>query len=342
LRQSEAERRRSEARFRYLVHASPDVVWEVDHEGVFTFVSDAIERMTGRPAAEVIGRRMTEVITPDTIDAAREQFERLMADPGAVVEARFALFHRDGHAVPIENFATGVVRDGVLVGGHGSGRDLTERDRLEKDLARQASELASSSERAHLARELHDSVTQALFAMTLVSRSIELLLPRDPAAARAKFSELRELQREALAEMRSLIFELRPGSIERDGLSQALKTHATAVESRVGLPIRLEVDLEERLPLEVEETLYRVAQEALHNVVRHAGAKLAEVRLEHVPGWARLTVQDDGRGFDAAGIPEGHLGVAGMRTRAERVGGRFRLDSAPGEGTTVTVELRVP
>jgi PAS domain S-box-containing protein len=342
LRQSEAERRRSEARFRYLVHASPDVVWEVDREGVFTFVSDAIERMTGRPATDVIGRPMTEVITPDTLDAAREQLERLMADPHAVVEARFALTHREGHTVPVENFATGVVRDGVLVGGHGSGRDLTERDRLEKDLARQASEIASSSERAHLARELHDSVTQALFAMTLVSRSIELLLPRDPTAARARFAELRELQREALAEMRSLVFELRPGSIERDGLSQALKTHATAVESRVGLPIRLEVDLEERLPLEVEEALYRIAQEALHNTVRHAGAKLAEVRLERVPGWARLVVRDDGRGFDAGVIPEGHLGVAGMRTRAERIGGRFRLDSSPGAGTTVTVELPVP
>lgn len=341
LRQSEAERRRSEARFRYLVHASPDVVWEVDREGVFTFVSDAIERMTGRPAADVMGLPMTEVITPDTLEAAREQLERLRVEPHSVVEARFALIHRGGHAVPIENFATGVVRDGELVGGHGSGRDLTERDRLEKDLARQASELASSTERAHLARELHDSVTQALFAMTLVSRSIELLLPRDPAAARAKFGELRELQREALAEMRSLIFELRPGSIERDGLSQALKTHATAVESRVGLPIRLEVDLEERLPLNVEETLYRIAQEALHNIVRHAGAKLAELRLERMPGWARLVVRDDGRGFDAAGIPEGHLGVAGMRTRAERMGGRFSLASAPGEGTTVTVELPV-
>jgi signal transduction histidine kinase len=102
------------------------------------------------------------------------------------------------------------------------------------------------------------------------------------------------------------------------------------------------VDLEERLPLEVEEALYRIAQEALHNTVRHAGAKLAEVRLERVPGWARLVVRDDGRGFDAGVIPEGHLGVAGMRTRAERIGGRFRLDSSPGAGTTVTVELPAP
>jgi len=341
LRASEAQVRGSEARFRYLVNASPDVVWEVDLDGVFTFVSDAIERLTGRPASEVVGRPMSEVVTPDTLPAALAQFGRIADDSHTVVETRFALRHRDGHGVPLENFATGVFHEGRLVGGHGSGRDLSERDRLEKDLGRQASELASSAERAHLARELHDSVTQALFAMTLVSRSIELQLPRDPQAARAKFGELRDLQREALAEMRSLIFELRPGSIERDGLEQALRRHVAAVESRVGLPIRLEVDFDERLPLETEETLYRIAQEALHNIVRHAGAQLAEVRVERTPRLARLTVRDDGRGFDVAGIPEGHLGVAGMRARAERIGGRLDLLSAPGAGTTVTVELPV-
>ncbi|MFN8621528.1 MAG: GAF domain-containing protein [Chloroflexota bacterium] len=341
LRESEAQLRASEARFRYLVNASPDVVWEVDLDGRFTFVSDAVERMTGRPAGEVVGRPMAEVITPDTLPAALDQFERLLAEPDEVVEARFALRHLDGHAVPLENFATGVLRNGRLVGGHGSGRDLSEREHLERDLGRQASELASSAERAHLARELHDSVTQALFAMTLVSRSIELQLPRDPDAARARFAELRDLQREALAEMRSLIFELRPGSIERDGLEQALRTHAAAVESRVGLPIELSAALDERLPLEVEETLYRIAQEALHNIVRHAGASRAWVSVERHGSVARLVVRDDGRGFDPGTIPEGHLGVAGMRARAERVGGSFRLTSVPGAGSSVTVELPV-
>ncbi len=139
--------------------------------------------------------------------------------------------------------------------------------------------------------------------------------------------------------LRSLIFELRPGSIERDRLEQALRTHAAAVESRVGLPIHVEVDLDARLPLEVEETLYRVTQEALHNIVRHAGARLARVHVERAGAVARLTVRDDGRGFDAATIPEGHLDVAGMRERAERVGGTFGIASIPDTGTTVTVEL---
>jgi signal transduction histidine kinase len=217
---------------------------------------------------------------------------------------------------------------------------VSERERLERDLRRQASELAASAERAHLARELHDSVTQALFAMTLVSRGIEIQLERDPLAALARFGELRELQREALAEMRSLIFELRPGSIERDGLEKALQTHVAAVEGRVGLAVVLEVELDERLPLEIEEAFYRISQEALHNVVRHAHAAQSTVRVWRQGAIACLVVSDDGRGFDPSAVPAGHLGIAGMIARAERLGGSATVTSTIGGGSRM--EAQVP
>jgi signal transduction histidine kinase len=207
--------------------------------------------------------------------------------------------------------------------------------RRERDLRRQAAELAASNERARLARELHDSVTQALFAMTLVTRSIELLLPRDRAAALARFDDLRELQRDALAEMRSLIFELRPADIAADGLEVALRTHVAGLSGRVSLPISLDVELPERLPVQVEETLYRIAQEALHNVVRHASAAHARVCVEAREVDVRLVVEDDGRGFDPAAVPEGHLGIVGMRSRAEGLGGRLGVDTGVGRGTRV-------
>jgi PAS domain S-box-containing protein len=322
------------------VSASPDVIWEIDMEGRFTFVSDAIERMTGLPPSEVVGRHFSETITSETLPAAEQQFRELMADPSRVNVARFSLRHRDGRVIPLENFATGMVRDGELIGGHGAARDLSERSRLERDLRRQAAELASSAERAHLARELHDSVTQALFAMTLVTRSIEVLLPRDREAALEKFEELRQLQREALTEMRSLLFELRPASLERDGLEQALRTHVAALESRIGLSILLEADLPDRLPLDVEEALYRIAQEALHNVVKHARANQARVRLELKGDQACLSVEDDGEGFDDSSADEGQLGLTGMRARAVRLGGTVTIRSTPGAGTVV--EALVP
>jgi PAS domain S-box-containing protein len=298
--------------------------------------------MTGLAPADVVGRHFTETITPDTIVHAEQQFRELMADPTRVIVARFSLRHRDGRVIPLENFATGMVRDGVLIGGHGAARDLSERSRLERDLRRQAAELASSAERAHLARELHDSVTQALFAMTLVTRSIEVLLPRDREAALEKFEELRQLQREALTEMRSLLFELRPASLERDGLVQALRTHVAALQSRIGLSILLETELQDRLPLDIEEALYRIAQEALHNVVKHARANQARVRLELSDDEVCLSIEDDGEGFDDSGTDEGQLGLTGMRARAGRLNGTVGIRSTPGVGTTVEARIPVP
>jgi signal transduction histidine kinase len=137
--------------------------------------------------------------------------------------------------------------------------------------------------------------------------------------------------------MRALIFELRPGGLEQDGLVAALRRQATAVQSRVGLPVVVETELDERLPNEIEDCLYRIGQEALHNVVKHAAAHNVKLVIGRVPDGIRIAVIDDGAGFDAAAVPPGHLGLAGMRARAERIGGRFLVDSQPGKGTTIEV-----
>jgi signal transduction histidine kinase len=150
---------------------------------------------------------------------------------------------------------------------------------------------------------------------------------------------LRELQREALAEMRALIFELRPGNLEQDGLVRALKTHTAALQGRVGLPIVVESDLPGRLPLEIEEVLYRIAQEALHNVVKHAGARQVRLGIQTVDDDVTLRIADDGKGFDPMAVPDGHLGLAGMRARAERLGATFTCLSRPGGGTTIEVTV---
>ena len=180
-------------------------------------------------------------------------------------------------------------------------------------------------------------MTQALFSMTLISRSVELLLDRDPAAVPAKLAALRDLQREALAEMRALIFELRPGNVEEHGLIQALRTHSASLSGRIGLPVVVEGELSERPSIEVEETLYRIAQEALHNVVKHAGAREVRLDVARVPDGVKLRVADDGRGFDPQTVPDGHLGITGMRSRAERLGGTLTVTASPGRGTTIEV-----
>jgi signal transduction histidine kinase len=137
--------------------------------------------------------------------------------------------------------------------------------------------------------------------------------------------------------MRALIFELRPGNLEEHGLIQALRTHSASLSGRIGLPVVVEGELADRLPIETEEALYRIAQEALHNVVKHAGAREVRVEVGHRPDGVGLRVIDDGRGFVPDDVPDGYLGLAGMRARAERLGGRLTVTAAPGQGTTIEV-----
>jgi PAS domain S-box-containing protein len=331
----------SEERYRFLVENSPDVVFSTDVAGHFTFMSEAMERLTGWRPDELLGQHFSVVVNPMSHEEATARWQALASDPDTEQVSRLELTARDGRNVPVEVSALGIVDpDGRFNGIHGSTRDISERDRLERDLRRQAGELAAGEERAHLARELHDSVTQALFSMTLVSRSVELLLERDLDEARARLGTLRDLQREALAEMRALIFELRPGNLEQDGLPRALRTHSAALQGRIGLPVAVESTIDERLPLSIEEALYRIAQEALHNVVKHAGAHQARVELGRVSTGVRLAIIDDGKGFDPDHVAPGHLGIAGMQARAEKMGADLAV-KRPRRGGTV-VEVTVP
>jgi PAS domain S-box-containing protein len=336
--------RASESRYRHLVQNSPDLVWAIDADARFTFLSDTAERLSGWRPDELLGQHFGAIIHESSRDVAEIDWTLAMAAPTQELRGRISLLHRDGHPIPAEFIAQTRIEDGRFAGANGSVRDMTERDRLESGLRRQAAELAASEERAHLARELHDSVTQALFSMTLLTRSIELLMARDVDAARGKLGALRDLQRDALAEMRSLIFELRPGSLEQDGLVHALRTHCAAVEGRIGLPILLDAGSMTRLPIEIEDALYRIAQEALHNVVKHAGARQVRIGLHAIGDRVRLRIEDDGKGFDPSAVPAGHLGVAGMRARAERTGATLVVDSRPGAGTRieVTAPLALP
>ncbi len=341
LARSREEARDLEARYRYLVKASPDVVWAVDDVGRFTFLSDRIEPLVGFRPDELLGRHFEVLTDPSSMPAALAVLELVQADPGGVHPLPILMTRREGPPIPVEVWVTGIVRDGQFAGAHGSIRDMRERQRLERELLNQATELAASRERAHLARELHDSVTQALFSMTLVSRSIELLLDRDPAAVAGKLAVLRELQGDALAEMRALIFELRPASLETAGLVAALRTHAAAVAGRTGLAVVIDAPELERPPADVEAALFRIAQEALHNVVKHAGATAVRVSVDRVAGHMAVAVEDDGAGFDPDAVPgDTHLGLAGMRARAEKLGGRLVVRSAPGRGTRI--EAQVP
>jgi signal transduction histidine kinase len=202
-------------------------------------------------------------------------------------------------------------------------------------------ELSIVEERNRLARELHDSVTQRLFAVVLAAQSAGELLARADAAAGAELERVQALARGAMEELRSVVFELRPASLEAEGLGQALRKHVDVLRRVSGRAIELRVAAPPALGAGASGQVFRIAQEALQNALRHAGAERIEVRLEDGGGRLILSVADDGRGFDvAAPVMRGRrLGLTSMEERARELGGRLMLDSRPGEGTTVRLEV---
>jgi PAS domain S-box-containing protein len=211
-------------------------------------------------------------------------------------------------------------------------------------LAAEAREAAAVMERARLARELHDSVSQALFSMTMHTRSAQLSMARDGVDESGplgrSIAQLAELTQGALAEMRALIFEMRPGALVEEGLVAALTKQADALRAREQVSVTVEGP-ERRLELspEEEEHLYRIASEALHNVVKHAHADYATVNVTVQGGVVGVAVSDNGSGFDPTVGHPGHLGLSTMAERAAAIGAHLTVTSAPGTGTTVSVSL---
>jgi signal transduction histidine kinase len=205
----------------------------------------------------------------------------------------------------------------------------------------QAQQTASLEERQKLARELHDSVSQALYGIALGARTARTLLDRDPARAIEPVDYVLQLAEAGIAEMRALIFELRPESLEQEGLVAALEKHAASLRARYQLEVEADLCGEPDVPLPAKEALYRIAQEALHNTVKHAQAQHVWLRLAAADGMVELEARDDGVGFDAGGSFPGHLGLTSMRERIARLGGSVAIDSAPGAGTRITARVPV-
>lgn len=242
-----------------------------------------------------------------------------------------------------------------------AGQDLDEEDRgyltaladqaavavRNASLFRAAEQNAVLVERHRLSRELHDSVSQALFAMTLHARTAQRQLAAAGLAedhpAATQVAQLHSLTQAALAEMRALIFEVRPGALAEEGLAQALTRQAAAISAREQLPITVDAPTD-RVPLTaaVEEHLYRLALEAIANAVKHANPESIKVHLTPTPaGELDISVCDDGSGFDPDASHPGHLGLSTMRDRAAAAGARLEITSAPGAGTTVRAQLAI-
>ncbi|HUR17844.1 MAG TPA: PAS domain S-box protein [Acidimicrobiales bacterium] len=330
------ERRRAEARLEFqarLLDYVNDAIVAADENLVLTAWNSGAERLYGWQAEEVIGRTTIDVLGTELSDSDREEALRVLND-GGEWRGEVVQRHKDGHKLDVEAAAI-VLPDGPTR-VFSVNRDVSERRRA-----------LIAEERGRIARDLHDSVSQALFSITLQARALQLALQRechDPHGPVGQgIANVRQLTQGALAEMRALIFELRPDALAEEGLVAALGKHLTALEAKEGLTVTLLAPDEEfAVDPSVEENLYRLAQEALSNIVKHARATSVQVRLAwhggELPG-LELEVSDDGIGFDTSLRHPGHLGLRTMSERAEALGGFLEVTSVPGRGTTVRASL---
>lgn len=204
-------------------------------------------------------------------------------------------------------------------------------------LYHQVETTAAAAERSRLARELHDAVSQTLFSASLIADVLPRLWARDPREAARRLDEVKQLTRSALAEMRTLLLELRPEALARTPLPTLLRQLAEAIGGRAKLPIQVTIAGEAVLPEAVKLVVYRIAQEALHNIVKHASATLVELHLYHHAGGVHLHIADDGCGFDPATVSADHLGLRIMAERAQRIMADLEIDARPGRGSAITL-----
>ncbi|MGD9093342.1 MAG: histidine kinase, partial [Anaerolineales bacterium] len=219
-------------------------------------------------------------------------------------------------------------------------REIAERERTEKALAEKAAETAIVEERNRLARDLHDAVTQTLFSASLIAEVLPRLWQRNPDEGERRLNELRELSRGALAEMRTLLLELRPAGIAEAPIADLLQHLAESTTGRARLPVKMEIEGEGELPQKVKVTFYRIAQESLNNVSKHANADQVLVNLNIDEDIVELRIEDDGQGFEVDTVTADHLGLGIMSERASSIGADLKVNSEPGMGTRVILTWR--
>ena len=202
-------------------------------------------------------------------------------------------------------------------------------------------ELTIAEERSRLAHELHDAVAQKLFSLRLTAQAAATLVDRDPSRAKGELQQVAALAAEAADELRAAVVELRPAALDEDGLSATLRTQIQVLDRAHTARVTFTGRGFRALPAAQEEAMLRVAQEALHNALRHSGAEHVAVNLQRSGCGAVLRVTDDGRGFEPQSIRRAgrHLGLVSMRDRTNGVGGTLTVESAPGKGTTIEMEV---
>jgi signal transduction histidine kinase len=266
---------------------------------------------------------------PDVSQSIFSQYRTLLAVPLMVNE------RVDGGLVLLYNYLRELDEDDEKIAANFANHAALAIANAE--LRSQAEEIAVSAERSRLARDLHDAVTQTLFATSLIAEVLPRLWDRNPVAGKQKIAEIRELTRGALAEMRTLLMELRPKALEDVPLPDLLQQLSEAFTGRARIPVKREVSSTIELPSQVKIGFYRIAQEALNNIQKHSRASFVRIELQEENDQVKLCISDDGIGFDPGKSSPDHFGLGIMEERAQNIKAHFSIDSQSGKGTQIVI-----
>ena len=343
--------RASEERYRQLITNIPDVVWLTDSQGGMVFVSPHVHRVGGYTAEELyragpagwFGR-----VHPDDLPLVQRHFVALFGGPGRTFDLEYRLQHKDGRWIWLHDRAVTTYEAHGVTYAYGIYTDITDRKRAEEIRALLLNQVITvqEEERRRIARELHDETAQSLASLLLGLSALQE--SRTLKGARAQARELHQVVTRALGEVRRLASGLRPSALDDLGLPAAVARYADDFGKSRGLAITVDTAGlgAERMPPMVETALYRIMQEALSNVARHAGARSVRLQLDRFGAMVSMIVTDDGSGFDpdrppAPATAAHGLGIHTMRERALVLNGTLTIQSAPGRGTRVSVEIPV-
>jgi two-component system nitrate/nitrite sensor histidine kinase NarX len=326
-------------KYTYLYDFAPVGYFTMDQSGVIEEVNLAGAALLGMDRQHLVHRSFSDMVYPEDQDIYYLNLRRFFGSPssfgGDLRMVKADGMHFDAHLIGlvIQNDESQKPQCLMTV------TDITKRKRDEQEALLRA----TTQERERLARDLHDAVTQTLFAASLLAESLPRLWTHSPVLAQERLTMLHQMIRGALAEMRLLLLDLRPAALSETDMLTLLSHLTTSIQGRTRLNVSLHIQPNINVPPEVKVALYRITQEALNNVVKYAHAHHLTVSLVHDAAWVELSINDDGQGFDADDPSSGTgFGLKIMRERAEAIGAALCIASKSGQGTTVTVAWPVP
>jgi PAS domain S-box-containing protein len=344
-----AERlRASEQRYRGLFENAHDAIWIHDMDGNILAANEACSRLTGYSISELRRLKTIQLFAEQSLKVAREIEKRVLKgeSPGTLDELK--LIKKDGTEALVQLTSSLVYSEHQPAAFQHIGRDITDEKRMQENarfLLQQITR-AQEEERKRIARELHDDTIQSLVVHSQQIYNLATSQDGLPEHAVSRLEELRQQANSIIQELRRLSQDLRPAALDRLGLLSALRRLSADIAEHSGIATNITVIGDERrLPNEVELVLFRIVQEALRNVWKHAQATSAEITVEFTERKIRVTVSDNGHGFDTDQVTDevrhGKLGLAGMRERASLLGGTLVVKSTSGQGTTLIAEIPV-